>query len=92
MAKTKKEALLIKQRIQEMRGIRERERRRKFLYLKNTGQLAHYYAQKAGIKVIEKTIKPLENYTMKESWLRKLINLIKLCLAGISKWCQKKIK
>lgn len=37
---------LIKQKIQEERGEYTRKRRKKFLYLKNTGQMRNYYMQK----------------------------------------------
>lgn len=36
----------IRQRIKKKRGEVERKRKRKFLYLKHTGQLGNYYMQK----------------------------------------------
>ena len=75
-----KEAFLIRQKIQEERGAYKRARRKKFLHLKRTGQLAQYYQQKAGIKTIRKTIRSFEGPGAKESLFRRLINLFKtLC-------------
>lgn len=77
---TVKEDLLTRQRIQEERGAYERARHKKFFHLKNTGQLAQYYRQRAGIKTIHKTIRSFEGPGIKESLFKRLINWIrKLC-------------
>lgn len=64
------------QRIHIRRGIRERDRRKKFLYLKHSGQLENYYRQKAGIKVKKTTIKDYERVKPKVSrWKQFVIKL-----------------
>lgn len=47
---SKKEKEVRCQERQERRGFQERERKRKFHHLKNTGQMGRYYAQKEKIK------------------------------------------
>jgi hypothetical protein len=64
----------------------KKKRKKKFKHLKNTGQLAHYYKQKAG-KIISKTIKPepiepvVEKNEPKQGWLDK----IKLFFTNLAK-------
>lgn len=48
LTKVQKEKRLQEQ--QERRSLLERRRKKKFDHLKNTGQLGHYYAQKAKVK------------------------------------------
>lgn len=75
----------IAQRIHKERGAFERARKKKFLFLKNTGQLSQYYQQKAGIKVVRKTIKDYELTKRKISWWVKIINYVKKLLRYLLK-------
>ncbi len=56
----------IKQRIQKERGEYERERRKKFLYLKHTGQLDNYYKQKISMK------QKLESIVQQLKWWQRI--------------------
>lgn len=62
-----------KQQIQTERGEYTKARRKKFLYLKRTGQLDNYYLQKRGFK--KTIVKPKAE--VKLNWLEKLIVYIK---------------
>jgi len=66
--------MAIKQTIQTERGEYTKARRKKFQYLKRTGQLSNYYKSKSGI--VNKP-KAEVREEIKLNWLEKLIVFIK---------------
>ena len=62
----------------EKRGLLERKRRKKFLYLKHTGRLEEYYRQKFANRYPKKEIKlkpkPIEKKFSFWAWIKNVVD------------------
>jgi len=72
---------------EQKRGLLERKRRKKFLYLKNTGQLDNYYKS-----IRRHNEKPKQNnpISIELNWFDKAVVFIEALFKTIKQWFQNK--